>query len=109
MIYLSWSVIHLAVVLVLLALAYVGVRKADYHFLGEFEQELSKALKTTNLVFSLLFVSVLFMAIDVGDKDAVKYRTSFDAPVEQKQIDKVESQRPTLVDVQEAFNKAVGR
>lgn len=64
------SFMYLSIVVAFLFLAYLLVRKADYHFLGKQDKELRASLKVTNIVFSLLLGAVILLAINGNNESA---------------------------------------
>lgn len=114
MIYLSWSIPYTLVVLAVLAFTWVVARKA-VEAVNEHKTEIVKdkavALqkKCVNITGVLVFLVLTFFAVDVGDTSAKHHRVNYDAAVDTRSMDKVESKRPNPIDIQEAFNKALGK
>ena len=96
MIYLSWSVIHLTVVL----LMWLVISGVLFYYSTGFRKKI--------VIASVFWLLVIFyMTFDVGTRQEHLQRSKFNATVPSEEIEKKSSQRTTANDVKQTFEQAV--
>lgn len=101
MVYVSWSAMQLAVVLITLTIAFV----VSTIVLSKYKQ--SVYIKHAALAWVGLILLTMIFAIDTGTRQSNLNRTKFNATLNESVIEKVESGRLTVDSVKSQFDNSL--
>lgn len=101
MVYISWSAMQLAVVLITLTIAFV----VSTIVLSKYKQ--SAYIKHAALAWVGLILLTMIFAIDTGTRQSNLNRTKFNATLNESVIEKVESGRLTVDSVKSQFDNSL--